>query len=152
MKIFIATDHRGYELKEEIKKWLLEWNYECEDLGADELNESDDYPDFIAKAAKAVSRDPENSLGIILGGSGQGEAIVANKYPGIRAVVYYGGPEKIITLSKEHNNANVLSLGVSFLNKENAQRMVKLWLDTNFSREERHVRRIEKITKIEQAQ
>ena len=152
MKIFIATDHRGYELKEEIKKWLLEWNYECEDLGADELNESDDYPDFIAKAAKAVSRDPENSLGIILGGSGQGEAIVANKYPGIRAVVYYGGPGKIITLSKEHNNANVLSLGVSFLNKEDAQRMVKLWLDTNFSREERHVRRIEKITKIEQAQ
>src|SRR3989344_9219656 len=111
MKIFIATDHRGYALKEKIKEWLLEWSCEFEDLGANELNPDDDYPDFISLAAEAVSKDLENSRGIVLGGSGQGEAILANKYKGIRAVVYYGGPEDIITLSREHNNANILSLG-----------------------------------------
>lgn len=145
MNIFIATDHKGFELKEKIKQWLLEWGHECTDFGANELNPDDDYPDFISLAAQAVAKDPENSRGIILGGSGQGEAIVANRYKGIRAVVYYGGPEDIITLSREHNNANILSLGAAFLSEENTKEMVRLWLDTPFSGDQRHVRRINKI-------
>src|SRR4029077_16626159 len=100
MKIYIATDHRGYLLKEKIKQWLLEWHYDCEDFGAFELSPEDDYPDFISKAAQVISNDPENSRGIILGGSGQGEAMVANRYKNVRAVVYYGGPDDIITLSR----------------------------------------------------
>jgi len=150
MNIFLATDHRGYALKEKIKQWLVEWGYECQDFGANELNPDDDYPDFISQAAQAVSKDPENSKAIILGGSGQGEAIVANKYKGVRAVVYYGGSEDIITLSREHNNANVLALGGVFVTEENAKKMVKLWLQTPFSQDERHARRIGKITKIEE--
>ena len=150
MKIFIATDHRGYALKEEIKKWLLEWDYEYMDFGANELNPDDDYPDFISLAAEAVSKDLENSRGIVLGGSGQGEAILANKYKGIRAIVYYGGPEDIITLSREHNNANILSLGADFLDEETAKKAIKLWLETKFSEDERHIRRINKIAEIEE--
>jgi len=145
MKIYIATDHKGYQLKEKIKQWLVEWNYECEDFGANQLDLKDDYPDFISLAAKAVSKDLENSKGIILGGSGQGEAMVANKYKGVRAVVYYGGPKDIITLSREHNNANVLSLGAVFLGEADAKEVIKLWLDTPFSQEERHLRRINNI-------
>ncbi len=150
MKIFIATDHRGYRLKEKIKKWLVDWHYEYEDFGAHQLNSEDDYPDFISQVAQAVSKSPQNSKGIILGGSGQGEAMLANKYQGIRAAVYYGGSPDIITLSREHNNANVLSLGASFLNEKNAKKAVKLWLETKFSQDVRHVRRLNKITKIEE--
>ncbi len=149
MKIFIASDHRGYLLKEKIKRWLLVWKYQVEDFGAFELNQEDDYPDFISKAAQAVSKDPENSKGIILGGTGEGEAILANKYKGIRAALYYGGPEDIIKLSRQHNDANVLALGASFLDDETVKNMVKLWLETKFSEEERHVRRVGKIAVIE---
>ncbi len=148
MNIFIATDHRGYELKEKIKQWLAEWGYACQDFGANQLDEQDDYPDFIAKAAEAVSKDPQNSKGIVLGGSGQGEAMVANRYKGIRAVVYYGGDEKIITLSREHNDANMLALGASFLDEATAKKVVKLWLETPFSNDERHIRRISKIEEL----
>lgn len=150
MKIFIATDHRGYRLKEKIKKWLSQWHYQYIDLGANKLKPDDDYPDFISQAAQAVSRDPKNSKGIILGGSGQGEAILANKYKGVRAAVYYGGSENIVTLSREHNNANMLSLGASFLNEKNAKKAVKLWLKKKFSQSARHVRRLNKIKKIEE--
>ncbi len=149
MKIFIASDHRGYYLKEKIKKWFSEWHYHYEDFGAFKLNSKDDYPDFISQVAKKVSKDPQNSKGIVLGASGQGEAILANKYKGVRAVVYYGGPEDIIRLSREHNNANVLSLGASFLKEKNAKEAVRLWLKTNFSKNARHVRRLNKIKKIE---
>lgn len=145
MKIFIATDHRGYELKEKIKQWLAEWNYEYEDFGAHELSSDDDYPDFIAKAAEAVAKDPQNSKAIVLGGSGQGEAMVANRYKGVRAAVYYGGTEEIVKLSREHNDANILSLGASFLDEETAKQAIELWLKTPFSEDERHVRRISKI-------
>ena len=144
MKIFIATDHRGYQLKEKIKQWLSEWNYEFEDFGAHQLDSNDDYPDFIHLAAQAVSQDPQNSKGIILGGSGQGEAMVANKYKGVRAAVYYGGPKDIINLSREHNDANVLALGASFLDEESTKKAVKFWLETPFSQDERHLRRIDR--------
>ena len=150
MKICIATDHRGYDLKEKIKGWLAEWGFACEDFGAYALNPEDDYPDFISKVAEAVSKDPENVKGIILGASGQGEAMLANKYPGVRSAVYYGGPEDIITLSRQHNDANILSLGAEFLDEKTAQKAVELWLKTSFSGEERHVRRLAKIKDIEQ--
>lgn len=145
MKIYLATDHRGFKLKEKIKMWLKEWGYEYEDMGAFELNKDDDYPDFIRKAAEAVANDPERSRGIILGGSGQGEAMVANRYKGVRAAVYYGGSEEIIKLSREHNDANVLSLGTFFVDGETAMKAIKLWLETPFPGEGRHKRRISKF-------
>lgn len=143
--IYLAADHRGFEIKEKVKGWLKDWGYEYEDMGAFELNKDDDYPDFISKAAENVSQDPENSKAIILGGSGQGEAMVANRYKGVRAAVYYGGPDEVIKLSKEHNNANILSLGTFFVDEGTAMKAVKLWLVTPFSGEERHVRRISKF-------
>lgn len=149
MKIYLATDHAGFQLKEKVKEFLQKNGYEVEDCGALQFDKSDDYPDFISKVAAAVSKDPENSRGIIFGGSGQGEAIVANKYPHVRAVVYYGGPEEIITLSREHNDANILSIGARFVD-EGVLSLIKLWLEVPFAHEERHVRRIEKIKKIEQ--
>ncbi len=147
--IYLATDHRGFKLKEKIKIWLSDWDYDYQDMGAFEYNQDDDYPDFIALAAEKVSGDPERSKAIVLGASGQGEAMVANKYKNVRAIVFYGDNEEIITLSRQHNDANVLSLGASFLNEENAQDMIKLWLDTPFSGDARHKRRLDKIKKLE---
>ena len=145
MKIFIGADHAGFELKEVLKKFLKEQGYEVEDCGAASYDEGDDYPDFIKAVARRVARRPENTRGIIVGGSGQGEAIVANRRKKVRAAVYYGGSEKIITLSREHNDANVLSLGARFLTEGEAKRAVALWLKTPFSKKERHLRRIKKI-------
>lgn len=148
MIVYLATDHAGFELKEKVKEFLKKEGYEVEDLGAHEFDKADDYPDFISKAAEAVSKDLQ-SRAVILGGSGQGEAIVANKFSGIRAAVYYGNMD-IIPLIREHNDANILSLGARFLTNEEALEAVKLFLETPFTKEERHVRRIEKIKKIEE--
>lgn len=150
--IHIGTDHAGFEMKEELKKFLEMKDYEVVDHGAYDFDEDDDYPDFILPAVVAVSEDV-HSLGIILGGSGQGEAIVANRIPGIRAVVYYGdsgSEESIINLSRQHNDANVLSLGARFLNFDEAKDAVENWLETSFSGEERHIRRINKIDNLDQ--
>lgn len=144
--IYLASDHRGYELKEKIKRWLSEWGYQYQDFGNNVYDPNDDYPDFVRKAADAVANDPERSRGIILGGSGQGEAMVANRYKNVRAVVYYGGnAEWVIKTTREHNNSNVLSFGTSFLSDEEAKKSIKLWLETPFSGDERHIRRINKI-------
>jgi ribose 5-phosphate isomerase B len=142
--IFLASDHRGFELKEKIKIWLAEWDLEYTDCGASSYVPTDDYPDYVAIAAEKVSQDPVNNRAIVLGATGQGEAMVANRRRGVRAVVYYGGPSDIITLSREHNAANVLSLGASFI-ADDVKDMLKLWLDTSFSEDERHIRRISKI-------
>ncbi len=143
--IYLGTDHAGFSLKEKIKEWLSDWEYKYEDMGAHELDEKDDYPDFVAPAARAVSENPNDRIGIVLGGSGQGEAMVANRLSGVRAVVYYGGNLDIIRLAKEHNNSNVLSLGARFIDEKEAKEAIKLWLDTSFSGEDRHKRRISKI-------
>ena len=145
MKIFIASDHAGFELKGKLIEFLQGLNYVVVDKGPYVYNKSDDYPDFISLVAKEVSQDLTNALGIIMGGSGQGEAMVANRERGVRAAVYYGGPDDVITLSREHNDANILSLGARFLNEDNAKKAVKLWLETPFSNEEHHTRRIKKI-------
>ena len=147
--IYLSSDHAGFQLKNQLIAFLKENNYPCEDAGAFTYNDQDDYPDFIIPGVKKVAADLENNLGIVIGGSGQGEAIAANKVKGIRAALFYGGNRDIITLSKEHNNANVLSLGARFLTVEEAKEVLKLWLVTKFTKEERHQRRIEKISAYE---
>ena len=145
MIIYLASDHAGFELKEKVKKFLADSGYTVEDCGAYTLSPSDDYPDFIRKAAAAVANDLEHSRGVVFGGSGQGEAMVANRARGVRAAVVYAYSEDIIRLSREHNNANVLAIGARFLTEEQALTAVKLWLETPFSGEERHERRIKKL-------
>ena len=108
--IILATDHAGFELKEKIKAYLVRENYEIQDLGASQYNEDDDYPEYMKKAGEAVSQNP-NTKAIIFGKSGNGEAIVANRYKNVRAAVWYGGNMDIVRLSREHNDANVLSIG-----------------------------------------
>ena len=146
-KIILATDHAGFELKEQIKRYLNKEGYEVDDMGANSFDKEDDYPDFIIPAAKKVAK--EKCLGIIFGGSGQGEAIAANKVKGVRAALYYGKNLDIIKLSRTHNKTNILSLGARFLGKEEATKAVKTWLSADFNNEERHIRRIRKISKIE---
>ena len=147
-KIFLGADHAGFELKEHVKKYLISLGIEVEDKGAHKFDAKDDYPDFIVQVAKEVAKNPATSRGIIFGASGQGEAIAANKIKGIRAALYYGGNMEIVKLSRTHNNTNILSLGARFLKKEEAVKAVKLWLETDFSNEPRHIRRIKKISKI----
>lgn len=145
MKIFIAADHAGFELKSTLLIELTKSGFTVEDCGAYTLDPEDDYPEFVRTVAQKVSENPEGHRGIVIGGSGQGEAIVANRLPNVRAAVYYGGSEEIITLSREHNDANILSLGARFLTPEDAVRLVKKWLETSFSGDPRHVRRIHHI-------
>jgi len=147
--IYIATDHAGFETKNAIVEHLRNKWIKCEDVGPFEYDALDDYPDFIIPCAQKVAEDLENNLGIILGGSGQGEAIAANKVPGIRAVVYYGWNSEIIRLSKLHNNANILSLGGRFMTIEEALEAIEFWLKSPFEDEDRHVRRIDKISAYE---
>lgn len=143
MKVFIASDHAGFKLKEEIKKFLEKEKIEFEDVGNFKYKKDDDYPDFIIPCVKKVVK--EKGMGIVLGHSGQGEAIAANKVKEIRCCVYYGGDEKIIKLSRQHNAANVLSLGAGFLSKVKAKKVVKIWLKTKFSNQKRHKRRLRKL-------
>lgn len=146
MKIYIATDHAGFEMKNKIVEYVTSLGYTVEDMGALVYDSQDDYPDFIAPLAEKVALDAD-SRGIIFGGSGQGEAIVANRISGIRAVVYYGGTLDIPRLAREHNNANILSVGARFVSLEEIQQVVQIFLETEFTEEERHVRRITKIDK-----
>lgn len=158
-EIHLASDHAGFELKESIHDWLLSEGYNVVDHGAFEHNEHDDYPDFIGLAASAVSIEKEKNIrAIIFGGSGQGEAILANRFPGVRAVVFNGQyeskdgreiPEEIIT-ARQHNNANVLSIGSRFLNREEALEAIEQFLDTSFSEDPKYQRRIEKTEEVSQ--
>lgn len=144
MKIFLASDHAGYELKQKLIDFLHAQGHEVEDLGPSRLNPADDYPDFIGPCARKVA-ETHDSLGIIIGLSGQGEAMAANRVRGARAAVYYGGPTDILRLSRQHNDANMLSLGARFVNFEEAQKAVALWMTTHFEGDERHQRRLLKI-------
>ena len=146
MKIYLGTDHAGFELKEKIKSYLLEKNYEIEDCGAFEFDKSDDYPDFISKAAIKISKDL-SSFGIVFGKSGAGECITANKIKNVRAILGFSAEN--VKLAREHNDANVLSLGSAFVDDELAKKMTTIFLETPFSNDERHIRRINKIKEIE---
>lgn len=166
MKVYLATDHAGFALKEKIKTFLLEKKYEVEDYGAFAFTPGDDYPDFIQLAAAKVAQNPEDRA-LIFGGSGEAEAMVANKFPGVRAALFYGprvplaaadvtgrvstDEYELIRLTREHNNANVLSLGARFVTEEEAQHAVEMWLAEPFPGEDRHVRRIEEISRIEES-
>ena len=144
MTIYLGCDHAGFELKEKIKDFLTKQNLEVIDKGAFKFDQNDDYPDFIIPTATAVAQDSE-SFGIILGGSGQGEQMSANRIKGVRALEYYGGNLEIVKLGREHNNANILSLGARFVNEEEAFSAINLFLNTPFSNDERHLRRINKF-------
>ena len=155
MKIFIGTDHAGYVLKEKLISSLRAGGYEIVDKGAYEYNEQDDYPDFVVPVALEVSKDPNNVKGIVLGATGQGEAITANKFPHVRAIVYYGKANSVVddeadvlVRSREHNDANILSLGARYLTEEEMTNAVNLWLKTVYTRGKRHVRRLAKIDTI----
>ena len=143
MKIHLATDHAGLELKNNIKDYLISKGQDVTDHGAHEYDAQDDYPDYIFPCAKAVAADPE-SRGIILGGSGQGEAMAANRVRGVRAAVYYGSEKEIVQLSRVHNNANVLSLGARFISEQVIYEVIETWLDKPFEGG-RHQRRIDKL-------
>ncbi len=164
MKIYLATDHAGFKLKEVVKEFLLGQDYEVEDCGATTFETHDDYPDFIRKASEKISANPFDRA-IIFGGNGQAEALLANKYPHVKAVVFYGpkeptttvdatgrvsaDPYEMIRLTREHDNSNVLSLAARFLTDDEALEAVKLWLKTPFSEDARHVRRLGKIEDVE---
>lgn len=144
MKIYFGTDHAGFLLKNKLVEYVQTLGYEAEDCGAYEYNEGDDYPDFIVPVIDAVISD-EGSLGVVLGGSGQGEAMCANRAGGIRAIVYHGGNLEIPKLGREHNDANILSLGARFITEDEAKDAVKIFIETKFSKDERHIRRLNKF-------
>ncbi|OGI76380.1 hypothetical protein A3C57_01220 [Candidatus Nomurabacteria bacterium RIFCSPHIGHO2_02_FULL_33_12] len=163
MTIHIGADHAGYEMKEFLKKELEILDYEVIDYGAKELNTDDDYPDFVIPCVRAIAEDLEQNegqevsknLGIIIGASGQAESMCANKIKGIRAGVYYGGENTqtdikgnnldMVSSLRKHNNANILSLGARFMTNEQAIEAVKIFIETEFSGDERHIRRINKL-------
>jgi len=142
MRIAIASDHAGYLYKEQIKQFLAEKGHEVKDFGTDST-QSCDYPDFIRPAAQAVA-DGEFERGIVLGGSGNGEAMAANKVAGIRCALCWD--LRSARFSREHNDANVLSLGERMMSVSEALEIVELWLNTKFEGG-RHIKRIEKIEK-----
>ncbi|HEX5395427.1 MAG TPA: RpiB/LacA/LacB family sugar-phosphate isomerase [Candidatus Saccharimonadales bacterium] len=160
MKIALASDHAGFAYLNDLESFLKSAGNDVKNFGPEKLNLGDDYPDFILPAALAV-RDGECDRGIVLGGSGQGEAMAANKVRGIRCAVYYGpaaarkvvdasgrnsrDPLEIIRLSREHNDSNMLSLAARFLTLGDMKQAIKLWLATEFSGDERHRRRNGKL-------
>ncbi len=160
MKIAITTDHAGFESLKELKVYIENLGHTCVSYGPDHFDADDDYPDFMFPAAEAVARG-ECDRGVIMGGSGQGEAMAANRVKGVRAAVFYGpvvakvavdaegnmsdDPYEIVKLSREHNDANVLSLSGRFLTMDEMKQALGIWLETPFSRAERHARRIAKL-------
>lgn len=155
MKILLGTDHAGFSLKEKVKAHLMAEGYDVADLGAHTYEEGDDYPEYVSRVAQGVSEAPRVTRGIVFGGSGQGEAIVANKFASVRAVVYVGDrrtndseQKDILTLTREHNDANVLSIGARFVEEGEAIGAVERWLNTPFSNDGRHVRRIAQIQTV----
>ncbi len=166
MKVYLATDHAGFEIKNKVAELLKKEGYDVEDCGPEAYDKDDDYPDFISKAAKKVSETPDD-FGIVFGGSGQGEAIVANKFNNVRCALFYGpvippiatditgktsdDPYEMLRLTREHNNSNMLSIGVRFMTEADTMNAIKLFLSSKYSGEERHARRIDKIKKLEES-
>ncbi len=148
MLIHLATDHAGFEHKQSVLKWLKEEGYEVVDHGSFTFEAEDDFTDFIAKAASAVSKDSVKSKAVIFGGSGQGEAMIANRYPQVRATVFYGGDEEIIKLSREHNDSNILSIGARFVDIDTAKKVIWDWLKTGTSTDKKYARRNKKIESL----
>ena len=155
MKIYIASDHAGYTLKSLLVPYLRSLGHAVEDMGAHEVEFEDDYPDYVFPLAHRIVEE-EGSIGIVIGASGQGEAMAANRIKGVRAAVYYspsGVPQidnddqilNILQSTRAHNNANVLSFGARFLTEEQAQDAIRIFIETPFSGDERHMRRLAKL-------
>ncbi len=144
--IYLGADHGGYQLKENLKNWLSQEGYELEDLGAFEVKPEDDYPQYAASVAQAVSRNEDN-LGILFCRSGGGMVVAANKIPGIRAIEVFDVPSAKV--AKEKNKANIISLAADWTELEEAQSIVKTFLEAEFSQAPRHQRRIKQIHQLE---
>ncbi len=144
--IYLGADHRGFKTKEEIKRYLEKLGYAFEDLGNEKFDPNDDYPDFTKRVAEKVSQDLKNR-GILFCGSGIGMMIFANKFKGVRAALCFN--EKLAELSRSHNDANILCVSSDFLPLAKIKKIVKIWLKTEFSKEQRHKRRLAKIKEYE---
>ena len=147
MNIYLAADHRGFELKNKLKEWLVDEGHEVTDLGADKYDEGDDYPDFGIPLAKQVSASKEKSLGVTICGSGVGMSVATGKVEGVRSVVV---SDAVMTqAARRDDNINVIALGSDFIDFEKAKEIVKAAIETDFSGEERHKRRVGKIMEYE---
>ncbi|PZG53012.1 ribose-5-phosphate isomerase [Spongiactinospora gelatinilytica] len=146
MRVYIAADHAGHDLKNHLSSWLKEHGHEVIDCGPFVYDAEDDYPTFVLRAAEGVAGDP-GSLGVVIGGSGNGEQIAANKVRGIRAALAWS--EDTARLARQHNDANIVSLGARMHTQEEATRFVEVFLATVFSGEPRHSRRIAQIDAYE---
>ena len=146
MRVYLGSDHAGFELKAAIISWLGEAGHEAVDCGPASYNPEDDYPVYVMRAAEGTIDDP-GSLGIVIGGSGNGEVIAANKVPGVRAALVWN--EQTASLARQHNDANVLSIGARMHPIEDAVRLVELFVSTPFSGDPRHARRIGMLTDYE---
>ena len=147
MKVFLGADHRGFELKEKLKEWLKDKGHAVEDMGAYKLDPEDDYPDFAFAVAGKVAENPSEHRGILICGSGAGMDIAANKIRGIRATVVWN--TESASQARSHDDVNIIALAADWTSPEVAGEVVRAFLDTPFSGEERHMRRIKKILKEE---
>ena len=147
MRVYVASDHAGYELKAHLLGWLEAAGHEPVDCGPIGYDSADDYPPYVLRAATRVSADA-GSLGIVIGGSGNGEVIAANKVVGVRAALAWS--EEIAQLAREHNDANVISIGARMHTQDEATRFLEIFMTTPYSGEERHSRRIAMLTAYEQ--
>jgi len=146
--LYLAADHRGFSLKEALKKYLIAEGFETQDVGAFEYDQADDYVDFALVASEKIAENPSLHKGIFICGSGHGMDVVANKYKGLMASKC--SDIGCAVQAREHGNSNVLTFGADGLSFEQAKEIVKVWLETPFRGEERHVRRLKKIEEIEQ--
>ena len=148
MRVYLGSDHAGFELKARVIAWLREAGHEPVDCGPAAYHDGDDYPVYVLRAARGVIENP-GSLGIVIGGSGNGEQIAANKVPGIRAALAW--TVETAQLARQHNDANVLSLGARMYSIDEAIEFAKTFVATPFSGEARHARRLAEIADFEKS-
>ncbi|MFI1955748.1 ribose-5-phosphate isomerase [Streptomyces xinghaiensis] len=146
MRVYLGSDHAGFELKNHLVEWLTANGHEPVDCGPHIYDAQDDYPPFCLRAAERTAADSD-SLGIVIGGSGNGEQMAANKVKGVRAALVWS--EQTAELAREHNNANVISVGGRMHSRDEAVKFVETFLNTPYSGEERHTRRIDMLTAYE---
>lgn len=146
MKVYLGADHRGYVLKEKVKKWLTDWNYSFEDYGAYKYDQEDDYTFYAGKVAPVVA-DDNQARGILICGSGVGVDVAANKFDGVRSSI--GKNKEQIKAGRNDDNMNVLVIAADYTNDEEASEMIRVFLETEFSGKDRYKRRLDDITKIE---
>jgi ribose 5-phosphate isomerase B len=149
MLLYIGADHRGFELKNTLKDFFKQQGYEVFDVGNSVYDEGDDYPDFASAVAKEVAKDPDNIKGIVICGSGAGADIAANKFRGVRATLALSGDQ--VFDARHDDNINILALAADYLSADDAKNLARLFIETKFSPEDRFRRRIDKISKLENA-